>query len=94
MVRIPIATSIKKVEKPVTLMDFSMENSFVGLSSRRVFLLPKKCVSIMSRENTEPITVARPAPITPISNAKTKNQEYWIMFFTEFCNRLLNYFAA
>lgn len=57
---------MKKVEKPVTLMDFSIENSFVGFSSFIVFVLLRKWVSIIKRENTEPIAVASPAPMTPI----------------------------
>ena len=72
MVRMPIATSIKKVANPVTLMDFSMENNPHGRSNRSVFFLLPKCVSIIRREKTDPITVASPAPIIPRSMTNTK----------------------
>ena len=49
MVRIPIATSIKNVEKPVTLMVFNLKNNLVGFSNRSVFRLLPKWVSIIKK---------------------------------------------
>ncbi len=72
MVRIPIATSMKNVEKPVTLIVFNIENNFAGFTSLSVFFLLPKWVSIIINEKTEPIAVASPAPIIPIFKIKTK----------------------
>ena len=72
MVRIPMATSIKKVEKPVVPMTRSFAGSWVGFSRWSVFFFWKKCVSIMRSEKTEPMAAVMPAPMMPMSNVNTK----------------------
>lgn len=53
-------------------MDFMVKNNFTGFTILKVFFLLRKCVSITNREKTDPMAVARPAPIIPILNTKTK----------------------
>ena len=48
--------------------------SLFGFTRRSVFFLLAKCVSITRNDTAEPSAVARPAPQTPISHGKTKNQ--------------------
>ena len=72
MVRIPMATLIKKVEKPVVPMTRSFAGGWVGFSRWSVFFFLKKCVSIMRSEKTEPMAVAMPAPMMPMSSVNTK----------------------
>ena len=71
-VSIPIAISMKKVEKPVTVIFRSFMNRFRGRTSRSVFLFEKKWPSIAARVSAAPIAVASPAPMMPISMVKTK----------------------
>ena len=68
----PIAMSMKKVEKPVTRMARSFWGRRLGHRKRSVFLGDRKWVRATKREITEPIAVASPAPKIPISSAKTK----------------------
>lgn len=61
-VRIPIAMSIKKLEKPVTAIFHSLRASLFGFTRRSVFFLLAKCVSITRNDTAESSAVARPAP--------------------------------
>lgn len=72
IVRIPIATSIKNVEKPVTQISLSLPKSFSGFTRRRVFFFVKKWESITIKVIPDPMAVASPAPNAPISHVKTK----------------------
>ncbi len=72
MVRIPIATSIKKVENPVIKMRPSFEKSFFGRTNLSEFFFVKKCEIITTNEIAEPIAVASPAPNIPKFSGKTK----------------------
>ncbi|CCX58610.1 unknown [Blautia hydrogenotrophica CAG:147] len=67
-----MATSMKKVEKPVMTIFRILSNALNGRTSARVFLLVKKWVSITRNVITDPIAVARPAPKIPMSSTKTK----------------------
>ena len=71
-VSIPIATSMKKVEKPVTDISRSFVKSPSVRTSRSVFLRLAKCVSMTAKDIPEPIAVASPAPYIPISQVNTK----------------------
>ena len=68
----PIATSMKKVENPVTEISFSILNRPVGFTKCSVFRFVKKCDSITINVMAEPMAVASPAPYAPISHVKTK----------------------
>ena len=74
-----MATSMKNVEKPVVPIARSFTSSWVGFTSSwvgfsrcRLFFFLKKCVNMIIRENTDPIDVAMPAPIMPLSSVNTK----------------------
>lgn len=67
-----MATSIKKVENPVIPIAFNIESNRCGFTNFIVFFLLRKCVSMINNENTEPIAVARPAPIIPMFKTNTK----------------------
>ena len=69
-----MATSTKKLEKPVTEISPSFLKRFCTGTSRSVHFLLKKCVHMTSMDTTAPIAVARPAPNTPRSSANTQNQ--------------------
>lgn len=71
-VSIPIAASIKKVEKPVTNILRSFAVSFTGFTSRSVLFFDKKWQSIAAKVSAAPIAVASPAPMMPILQVKTK----------------------
>ena len=62
IVRIPMATSMKKVEKPVTVISLNFLGSCAGFTSFSVFFFMKKCVIMTMKVMAEPIAVARPAP--------------------------------
>ena len=68
----PIAISMKKVEKPVTEISRNLWSRLVGWTSRRVFFFVKKWESMTRMEMTVPMAVASPAPNAPISQVKTK----------------------
>lgn len=57
-----MATSIKKVEKPVTVISQSLPKSRSTRTRRRVFRRRRKWVSLTRKEMAEPMAVARPAP--------------------------------
>ena len=67
-----MATSMKNVEKPVVPIAHSFTSSWVGFSRCKVFFFLKNCVNMIIRENTDPIDVATPAPIMPLSSVNTK----------------------
>lgn len=70
----PIATSIKKDEKPITLILDSLRKKDVVLTRRSVLVRLKKCVSITQKDTTESKAVARLAPYNPMLQGNTKNQ--------------------
>ena len=72
MVRIPMATSMKKVENPVTQILLSLSPSRAGRTSRRVFSFVKKWASSTTKVMADPTAVANPAPYAPISQTNTK----------------------
>ncbi len=57
-----MATSMKKVEKPVTEISWNFRKPCSTLTRRRVFLRLKKWVSMTTKEMAEPMAVASPAP--------------------------------
>ena len=75
IVRIPIATSIKNVENPVTVISCSLQSSLSGLVRRSVFFLEKKWDSITKKVRADPIAVASPAPKAPMSQVNTKKPD-------------------
>lgn len=68
----PIATSIKNVENPVTPISRSWRIGCAGRRSRSVFRRVKKCESITTNEIPAPTAVARPAPNIPMSSVNTQ----------------------
>ena len=61
-VRMPIATSMKKEEKPDTVISHSLRGRRSTRTRRRVFRRRRKWDSSTSSDTTEPMAVARPAP--------------------------------
>ena len=57
-----MATSIKNVENPVTVISFNFLRSPSGFTSRRVFFFIKKWDSIARKLIADPMAVASPAP--------------------------------
>ena len=74
MVRMPIATSIKKDEKPIPEILANLRKNEFVLTRRSVLVCLKKCVSITQNDTTEPSAVAKPAPNSPMLQGNTKNQ--------------------
>ena len=73
-VRMPMATSTKKLEKPVTAISPSFLKSFCTGTRCSVHFLEKKCEHMTASEITAPVAVESPAPNTPRSSTNTQNQ--------------------
>lgn len=69
-----MATSTKKLEKPVTAISPSFLKSFCTGTRCSVHFLEKKCEHMTASEITAPVAVASPAPNTPRSSTNTQNQ--------------------
>ena len=74
IVSIPMATSDRKVENPLTSTWRSLVQGWLGRTSRRVFRLEKKWVSMTTKVMAAPMAVAKPAPRIPMSMGKTKTK--------------------
>ena len=72
MVSIPMATSMKKVENPVTRISFNLPKRRSGLTRRSVFFFMKKWDSMARKLMVDPMAVASPAPYAPMSHTNTK----------------------
>ena len=66
-----MATSIKKVEKPVTMILRHFPQNRLGLTSLIVFFFVKKCEIIPAKVMPAPAAVASPAPMIPMPNTNT-----------------------
>lgn len=73
-VRIPIATSTKKEEKPVTVISRGFRPSPSGRAERGVFFRLKKWVRVTAKDTAEPMAVAGPEPKMPMPQVNTKKQ--------------------